>query len=60
MAAAAAASAAAAAVELLVDTFASQQRQPVKIVPEMNRKDLLEHEGVSSEPGNGGEGFAII
>ncbi|KAJ4927309.1 hypothetical protein JOQ06_015042 [Pogonophryne albipinna] len=44
---------------MLVGIFTSQ-RQPVKVVPEMNRKDLLEQEPVSSEPGNDGEVFAIM
>lgn len=44
---------------MLVDTVASQE-QTVKIVPEMNSKDLLERRVVSIEPGNGGEVFAII
>lgn len=43
-----------AAVRMLVDIFASQ-RQPVKIEPEMNGKDLLEREAVPSGPGNGSE-----
>lgn len=39
---------------MLLDTFDSQ-RQPVKIVPGMNREDLLRREAVCSEPGNGSE-----
>lgn len=48
-----------AAVRMLVDIFASQQQQTVKIEPEMNGKDLLECEAVPSGPGNGSELSAI-
>lgn len=46
-------------VRTLVDIFASQ-RQPVKIEPEMNGKDLLEREAVPSRPRNGSELSAVI
>ncbi|TWW61664.1 hypothetical protein D4764_04G0003110 [Takifugu flavidus] len=43
----------------ILDDEGLRKRQPVKIEPEMNGKDLLEREAVPSGPGNGSELSAI-